>query len=73
MTGKEVRALSDEELLVETDNLTKRLYDLRAAAVTEKIEDPSQFKKIRRDIARLKGERRARELAALGAGEEATS
>jgi len=72
MTGKEVRALSDEEIAVETDRLQKKLYELRAAAVTEKIEDPSQFKKIRKDVARLKGERRARELAGA-AKQEASS
>ena len=73
MTGKEVRALSDEEVAVEIDRMKKKLYDLRSAAVTDKIEDPSQFKKTRRDLARLKGERRSRELAAMIAAEEATS
>jgi len=32
--------------------------------VTEKVEDPSQFRKTRRDIARLLTERRERQLAA---------
>jgi ribosomal protein L29 len=40
-----------------------RVFDLRCAVVTEKIEDPSLFPKLRRDIARLKTERRSRELA----------
>lgn len=76
MTGREVRALSDEEIAVEVDRLRKRLYELRSQTVTEKIEDPSQFKKVKRDVARLLTERRARDLAvelAGGGGEEASS
>lgn len=60
MTGKEVRKLTDEEIRVEIDRLQRRVFDLRTQAVTEKIEDPSQFKKVRRDIARLKTEQSAR-------------
>jgi len=60
MDGKEVRKLTDEEIGVEIDRLQRRLFDLRTQAVTEKIEDPSQFTKVRRDVARLKTERNAR-------------
>lgn len=63
MKAKEVHRLSDEEIAVEVDRLQRKHFDLRVQAVTEKIEDPSQFKKVRKDIARLKTERRARELA----------
>lgn len=61
MNGAEVRKLSDEEIEVETVRLQRRVYDLRCQAITEKIEDPTQFKKVRRDIARLKTERHARQ------------
>ena len=63
MTGAEVRKLSDEEIAVEIDRLQRRIFDLRTAVVTEKIEDPSRFKKLRRDVARLKTERRSRQLS----------
>jgi len=63
MKADEVHKLSDEEIAVEVDRLQRRLFDLRCAVVTEKIEDPSQFGKIRKDIARLKTERRTRELS----------
>jgi len=66
MKASEVHKLSDEEIAVELRRLGRRLYDLRSQAVTEKIEDTSQFKKIRRDIARLKTERRQRGSAAAG-------
>lgn len=61
MTGAEVRALKDEEIAVELDRLRGSLMALRNKGVTEQIEDSSQFGKIRRDIARLLTERRARE------------
>jgi large subunit ribosomal protein L29 len=63
MTGKEVRKLSGEEITVELKRLRSRLYTLRSQTVTEKVEDNSQFGNVRRDIARLLTERRARELA----------
>ena len=64
MKAKEVHKLNDEEISVELDRLSKKMYDLRCQVVTDKIEDPSQFKKIRRDIARLKTEQTARLIAA---------
>ncbi len=62
MKAEEVQKLTGEEIVVEIDRLQRRLYDLRTQTVTEKIEDPSQFGKVRKDIARLKTEQRAREL-----------
>jgi len=56
----EAHTLSDEEIDVELRRLFRRLFDLRTQGVTEKIEDTSQFKKIRRAIARLKTERSMR-------------
>jgi large subunit ribosomal protein L29 len=64
MKAAESHSLTSEEISVELKRLSRKLFDLRSQAVTEKIEDVSQFKKIRRDIARLKTERRARETAA---------
>ena len=64
MKAQEVHKLSDEEIRVESDRLRRSLYDLRAQAVTEKLEDPSQLRKLRRDVARLATERQARRIAA---------
>ena len=50
----EVRALSDAELAAELDRLERHLFDIRAQAVTEKLEDPSLLGKAKRDIARIK-------------------
>jgi len=61
MKAKEVHKLSDEELDIEVDRLRKRQFELQTQAVTEKIEDTSQFPKIRRDIARLLTEKSNRQ------------
>lgn len=60
MEMKDVKKLGDEEIAVETARLSRKLYDLRVQAVTEKIQDTSQFRKVRLDIARLKTEASAR-------------
>ena len=53
MKIKEITQLSDEELTSEMARLRRHVYDLRAQAVTEKLEDPSMITKTRRDIARI--------------------
>jgi len=50
----EVRALSDAELAAELERLERHLFDIRAQAVTEKLEDPSLLGKAKRDIAKIK-------------------
>lgn len=63
MNGAEVRGLKNEEINIELRRLREKLFRLRSQSVTEKVEDVSQIGKIRRDIARLLGERRSREMA----------
>jgi large subunit ribosomal protein L29 len=53
MKIKLIRELRTEELHGELDRLRRHLFDLRAQAVTEKLQDPSQLTKARRDIARI--------------------
>ena len=53
MKAKAVHKLSEEELTIEVDNLRKKLFELKTQSVTEKIQDTSQYGKIRKDIARL--------------------
>ena len=54
MTPKEIREKETEHLKHELDEKRKHLFHLRTQAVTEKLEDPSQLGKTRRDIARIK-------------------
>jgi large subunit ribosomal protein L29 len=51
---KELRDRSVEDLQREVVEKQKHLFDLRSQAVTEKLEDPSQLKKTRKQIARIK-------------------
>ncbi len=60
MTGTEVRKLGDDQLKAEIKNLRERVFTLGVQATTEKVEDTSQFRKIRKDIARLLTEQAAR-------------
>lgn len=53
MKISEIRQLSDEELQTELQRLRRHLFDVRAQAVTEKLEDSTMITKARRDIARL--------------------
>ncbi|MHC5025997.1 MAG: 50S ribosomal protein L29 [Planctomycetota bacterium] len=63
MKAKEVHKLSDEELQIEVNRIRRKVFDLRSQAVTEKIQDTSQFGKIRRDLARLRTEQSMRAAA----------
>ncbi|MBC8310485.1 MAG: 50S ribosomal protein L29 [Phycisphaerales bacterium] len=60
MKAKAVHKLGDEELAIEVDNLRKKRFELMTQGVTEKIQDTSQYKKIRKDIARLLTEQTVR-------------
>ncbi len=60
MTASEVKKMKSEEIGIELKRLRERLYQLRCQTVSEKVEDNSQFRKIRKDVARLMTERRVR-------------
>lgn len=62
MKTKEIRDKQTEHVKHELAEKQKHLFDLRSQAVTEKLEDPSQLRKTRKDIARLKTVLREREL-----------
>lgn len=64
MKTSEIRELNPDELIDELERLERRLFDIRTQAVTEKLEDPTQLTKAKRDIARIKTIMRQRELAA---------
>jgi large subunit ribosomal protein L29 len=64
MTVKEIREKETSHLKDELSEKVKHLFDLRSQAVTEKLEDPSQLRKTRKDIARMQTILRQRELEA---------
>ena len=62
MTTKEIREKDSNHLKNELLEKQKHLFDLRSQAVTEKLEDPSQLRKTKKDIARMKTIIRQREM-----------
>ncbi|MBI5863364.1 MAG: 50S ribosomal protein L29 [Planctomycetes bacterium] len=53
MNIEATRAMKTDELHNELERLRRHLFDLRAQSVTEKLEDPTQLGKTRKDIARV--------------------
>ncbi len=53
MKIKDLRQMNDEELHLELERLRRHLFDLRAQAVTEKLEDTTMLLKAKRDAARI--------------------
>ena len=64
MKMKEILEKQGDQLDHELVEQQKHLFDLRSQAVTEKLEDPSQLRKTKKDIARIKTVIRQRELDA---------
>jgi large subunit ribosomal protein L29 len=65
MKMKEIRLKETDHLHHELAEQQKHLFTLRTQSVTEKLEDPSQLRKARRAIARLKTVLHQRELEAV--------
>ena len=62
MKIKEIHEKETGAIEQELKDLQKHLFDLRTQAVTEKLENPSQLGKARKDIARMKTVLRRRQL-----------
>ncbi len=62
MKIKEVNALQDKELAEKLESAQARLVTLRLNHSVSPLENPSQIKAVRRDIARMKTVLRQREL-----------
>ena len=63
MKAKEFRDMSPDDLKKEVDGITKALFDLRFKKVTDVVENPAEFKRLRRDLARAKTILREKDLA----------
>ena len=64
MKTKEIKEKETNLLVQELAERQKHLFALRSQAVTEKLENPSELGKTRKDIARIKTVLRQRQLAA---------
>jgi large subunit ribosomal protein L29 len=63
--ASEYRQMSDEQLTHELRQLIEELFRLTVQAATERLDAPSNLRKLRRDIARIKTIQREQELAAV--------
>lgn len=63
MAKLEIKGLSVEELTAELDKMESHLYSLSFSNALSALENTSEIKAARRNVARIKTELRARELA----------
>ena len=54
MTASEMKAKSAEELKTELQSLLRAQFNLRMQKATQQLNNTSQVRKVRRDIARVK-------------------
>ena len=70
--SEEYRGMSDEQLQLSLREELKNLFHLRFQSATERLETPSEIRKSKREIARIKTIQRQRELGIKsGAAKEA--
>ena len=62
MTNKEIRELSNEEILSKIEESKEELFNLRFKQATGSLEKPSRIRELRRFVARMKTILREREL-----------
>ena len=63
MTNKEIRELSNEEILSKIEESKEELFTLRFQQATGSLEKPSRINELRKLVARMKTILRERELS----------
>ncbi len=53
LKAKDLRQMSEEELVAKLRELRRELFQLRMDKALAKLEQPHRFKEVRRDIARI--------------------
>lgn len=71
MKTSEYRELSDEQLQLSLKDLVKNFFHLRFQSATERLETPSEIRKAKQEIARIKTIQRERQLGIRGAASSA--
>ena len=64
---KDYRGMSDEQLALTLKDTEKHLFQLRFQSATDRLETPSEIRKARKEIARIRTLQRLRELDKLRA------
>ncbi|BCV18208.1 50S ribosomal protein L29 [Atopobiaceae bacterium P1] len=67
MKSKEIRELTDEQLASKLDEARAELFNLRFQMATSQLDNTARVSNVKRDIARIQTEMRAREIAAANA------
>lgn len=67
MKNEQLREMSSEQLLLTLQETKDRLFRLRIQAQTERLDAPSELRKQRRLIARIKTIQKERETAPIAA------
>ena len=62
MTNKEIRELSNEEILSKLEESKEELFNIRFQQATGSLEKPSRINELRKLVARMKTILREREL-----------
>ena len=65
MKATEIRKLSDAELAKKLDEGRAELFNLRFQMATSQLDNTARVGQVKKDIARIQTEMRARELRAL--------
>jgi len=67
MKMNDIRELSDEELTKKLEDGRAELFNLRFQMATSQLDNTARVKTVKRDIARVQTEMRARQIAAESA------
>ena len=60
--NKEIRDLTNEEILAKIEECKEELFNLRLSQATGNLEKPSRIRELRKSVARMKTILREREL-----------
>ena len=64
MKYKDIKELTDEELATKVEEGRAELFNLRFQMATSQLDNTARVKNVKKDIARLLTEQRARQIAA---------
>lgn len=64
MKPAEIRELSDAQLVEKLKEMRAELFNLRFQMATSQLDNTARVKNVKRDIARIQTEMRARQIAA---------
>ena len=71
MRAKELRGMSDEELMEALTEAKEERFNLRFQVATNQLDNTARMRDVKNDIARILTVMRERELAAANTGEDA--